>query len=309
MQGEVLRLFNWDDVRFFLTVHREGNLARAGTTLKLDPTTVGRRITGLEQRLGARLFDRTPKGYLLTAAGHRLLPRAEKIEREALAMERDVAGEDQRLAGTVRLTATEMLTTRFIAPFLGKFRERYPEIMLDLVCSNRDMNLSRREADIALRLSRPRQDNVIVKKLFEIQLALYASRDYIERFGSVGEPDGSLRGHQVIMFADSPNFARENAWIEERLDGGDVVLRSDSVSSLFSATVGGTGVALLPRKVADDEPSLQRFAIPGSPAPRFVWQAVHADLQHSARIRAVLDFLGRIFTPREERARPVASAS
>ena len=123
-----LAVFNWDDVRFFLTVHRDGNLARAGGSLKLDPTTVGRRISSLESRLGARLFDRTSHGYRLTAAGTRLLPRAERIEEEALAVERDVAGTDQRLQGRVRLSATEMLTTRFIAPRMSAFYEQYPDI-------------------------------------------------------------------------------------------------------------------------------------------------------------------------------------
>jgi DNA-binding transcriptional LysR family regulator len=147
-------MFNWDDVRYFLTLQRVGTLAAAGTALTLDPTTVGRRLVKLEEELGARLFDRTPNGYVLTEAGHRLLPRAERIEREALGVERDVAGEDQKLEGVVRLTATEMLTTRFIAPQLRRFRERYPEIQLELQCTNLDVNLARREADIALRLAR-----------------------------------------------------------------------------------------------------------------------------------------------------------
>ncbi|MBW2213557.1 MAG: LysR family transcriptional regulator, partial [Deltaproteobacteria bacterium] len=116
-------MFDWDDVRYFLTLQRHATLAAAGAALTLDPTTVGRRLVKLEDELGARLFDRTPNGYVLTDAGHRLLPRAERIEREALGVERDVAGEDKKLEGVVRLTATEMLTTRFIAPQLRRFRE------------------------------------------------------------------------------------------------------------------------------------------------------------------------------------------
>lgn len=294
-------MFDWDDVRFFLTVHRQGNLARAGVALRLDPTTVGRRISALESRLGARLFDRTSHGYRLTAAGLRLLPRAERIEQEALGVERDVAGTDQKLSGQVRLSATEMLTTRFIAPYLSRFRERYPEISLDLVCTNRDLNLSRREADIQLRLARPDHEDVVVKKLFTIELGLYASVDYVERFGMPPE-GGDYAGHYVVMFADSRAFRRENEWLEDHLVGARTVARSDSVSSLYSATVGGAGIGLLPCQVADADPKLVAIPSRGAPAPRSVWQAVHRDLQHNARIRAVIDFLERLFTPRPPRA-------
>jgi DNA-binding transcriptional LysR family regulator len=290
-------VFNWDDVRFFLTVHRHGNLARAGSALCLDPTTVGRRVSSLEAKLGARLFDRTASGYRLTPAGLRLLPRAERIEQEALGVERDVAGTDQKLQGTVRLSATEMLTTRFIAPFLAKFRERYPDITLDLVCTNRDLNLSRREADIQLRLARPDHEDVVVKKLFTIELGLYAAVDYVERYGM--PRDGKdFTGHYVVLFSDSRPFQRENSWLEDHLVGAKIMARSDSVSSIYSATVAGAGVALLPCQVADADAKLLAIPSPGAPAPRSVWQAVHRDLQHNARIRAVLDHLEGIFTPR-----------
>lgn len=291
-------MFNWDDVRYFLTLHRQGTLAAAGAALKLDPTTVGRRLVKLEEGLGARLFDRTPTGYLLTEAGHRLLPRAERIEREALGVERDVAGEDQKLEGVVRLTATEMLTTRFIAPHLRRFRERYPEIQLDLRCTNLNVNLARREADIALRLARPTQEDLIIKRLSFIDLGLYASLDYIDRFGL---PKDSLAGHQLILFANIRPFRRENDWLEARMDGAHVALRSDSVSAIYSAAVAGTGIALLPCLVADHDPHLKRVPVAGAPEPRQIWQAVHKDLRDSARIRAVLDFIGKTMTPVQER--------
>jgi DNA-binding transcriptional LysR family regulator len=252
----------------------------------------------LEEGLGARLFDRTPTGYVLTEAGHRLLPRAERIEREALGVERDVAGEDQKLEGVVRLTATEMLTTRFIAPHLRRFRERYPEIQLELHCTNLDVNLARREADIALRLARPTQEDLIIKRLSFIHLGLYASIDYVDRFGL---PKDSLAGHQLILFANTRPFRRENDWLAARMDGAHLALRSDSVSAIYSATVAGTGIALLPCLVADHDRHLVRVPLEGAPEPRQIWQAVHKDLRDSARIRAVLDFLGKTVTPVQER--------
>ncbi|MBL4685981.1 MAG: LysR family transcriptional regulator [Nannocystaceae bacterium] len=289
-------MFNWDDVRFFLAVKREGNLARASAALRMDATTVGRRLGQLEEELGARLFDRTSGGFVLTAAGRRLLPRAERIECEAISLARDLSGEDSKLEGTVRLSATEMLTTRFIAPHLGKFRTRYPGITLDLICTNREVDLARGEADIALRLARPRQEHLVVRKLLSIELGLYASLDYVDKFGMPSPSD--LANHRFILFSDTANFRRENAWVTQHLGQGEVAMRSDSVSSVVSAAAGGLGIAMLPVLVAEQDGRLVRTPLSGSPEPRVVWQAVHRDLVNTARIRAVLDFLGRVLIVR-----------
>jgi len=291
---------DWDDVRFFLAIHRHGTLAAAAAALGLDATTVGRRIARLEESVGARLFDRTPKGWLPTAAGRRLLPRAERIERELIAAVRDVEGEDQRLAGRVRLTVTEMLATRFIAPHLHKFHRRHPDIELELVCTNRDLDLGRREADVALRLARPDHDDVVVKQLFAIELGLYASQAYVEAHGA--PKADSFLGHRVVRFLDVRQFRRENEWLDEHVHEAATVLRSDSVSSVYAAAVAGVGIALLPCQVAEAEPTLVRVAVQGRPQPRVVWQAVHRDMVGAARIRAVLDFLGRLFTPKKDGA-------
>lgn len=309
-------VIDWDDVRFFLAIHRHGTLAGAASALGLDATTVGRRLARLEQTVDARLFDRTARGYVATAAGTRILPRAEKIEREVLAAMRDVEGEDQRLAGHVRLAATEMLSTRFIAPHLHHFHRKYPEIRLELACTNREVDLGRREADVALRLARPHQDDLVVKRLFVIDLALYAAHDYLATMGTPSAgTEGGFTGHRFVGFADTRAFRRENEWIDEHTAGAEVVLRSDSVSSIMSAAIAGVGIALLPCKVADDEPALARVPVPVGgatpfvgPDPRVVWQAVHRDLIGAARIRAVLDFLGRLLAAAEpQAARPSAA--
>lgn len=290
-------VFNWDDLRYFLAVHRAGTLAQAGADLQINATTVGRRLTALEENIGARLFDRTSDGYILTDAGSRLLPKAERMELEVLALERDVVGDDQRLEGRVKLTATEMLTTRFIAPHLYRFSEKYPNIDLDLITTREHISLSRREADVLLRLARPREEELIIKKLAPIDLGLYASKRYADRHGLPDQPNQSLRGHRAILFADVRAFIRENQWLQERLDGGIVALRSNSVSAVYSAAVGGVGITLLPRIVADRDSRLVRVPGSGAPEPRAIWQAVHPDLRNTARIKAVLDFLASILTP------------
>jgi DNA-binding transcriptional LysR family regulator len=255
---------------------------------------VGRRLASLEERVEARLFDRMPEGYVLTPTGRDLLERAERMEAEALGIAREIKGRDQRAVGSVRLSATEMLATRFIAPHLPRFRQRYPELSLEIECTNRVVSLSRREADVALRLARPREDDVVSKRLASVPVALYAAHRYLERCGAPADAERSLRGHSVMLFVDARAFAVENDWLGERLDGAQVVLRSDSVSSVYAATIAGLGIALLPRAVADLDGRLVRLDTETAPEPRIIWQAVHRDLQKSARVRAVLAFVAEV---------------
>ena len=284
-------MLDWNDLRYFLAIHRGGTLAGAAALLKINATTVGRRLSALEEQMHTRLFDRTPNGYALTLAGRELLPRAEQIEINVLAVERELSGADQRAEGIVRVNVTEMLATRFITAKLPRFIERHPAITLEFNCTRRSVSLGRREADIALRLARPYEEDVITHKLATIDLALYASRAYLDRHGMPDDPERRLAGQRVMLFADSRAFSFENDWFEPRLDGASVVMRSDSVSSIFAATLAGSGIALLPRACADPEPTLVRIETQTYPEPRVVWQTVHVDLAKSARVRAVLEFL------------------
>jgi DNA-binding transcriptional LysR family regulator len=285
---------DWDDLRYFLAIHRNATLARAGSSLRINATTVSRRLAALEERIEARLFDRTPEGYSLTTAGRDLLVRAEAIEAETLAIERDLTGADRRPSGNVRVTATETLATRFLIPHLPAFRARHPQISLTLECTNRTISLARREADVALRLARPREDDVVTRRLAAVHLGLYGSRQYLEQRGTPEHPATNLAGQEVILFADSPAFAVENEWLAPRISHARVALRSDSVSSIYAAVVAGVGLALLPAAVADRDPALRRVPTADAPVPREIWQAVHADLQKNKRIRIVLDFLAEV---------------
>jgi DNA-binding transcriptional LysR family regulator len=287
-------MFDWDDLRYVLAIERAKSLARAANDLGIADTTVGRRLVALEEKAGAKLFDRTPDGWVLTPAGRAILPRAERMEAEALALEREVKGADGRLEGSVRVTATEVLATRFIAPHIHKLAAAHPHIALELVCTNEVLSLARREADIALRLSRPREDDVITKELAPIPLALYASKSYVEQHGTPEEAERSLAGHTVVMFAATRHFRWENDWFEARAAGAHVALRSDSVSSIVSAVIAGLGIALLPRAVADPEPSLVRIETTTAPRPRTIWETIHKDMRKTARVRAVTDFLEEI---------------
>ena len=224
-------MLDWDDLRYFLAIAHGGTLARAATALGINATTVGRRLgaRGARRRAAVR-----PHAGRLHAdpAGRDLLPHAERMRgRSALARARG-ARPRPAAAGSVRVTATEMIATRFIMPHLPRLHARYPEITIELECSNRNVSLTRREADIALRLARPREENVVTRRLSDIPLALYASPGYLERRGRPEDPERSLRGHEVVLFAGDPRVPRRERWFEARLDGARIALRSDSVSSI-----------------------------------------------------------------------------
>jgi DNA-binding transcriptional LysR family regulator len=293
-------MFDWDDLRFFLAVSKAGSIARAADELGLNATTVSRRLAALEAKIEARLFDRTSDGYLLTAAGRDLVPHAERMEAAVQAAARTVVAADRRVRGVVRVTATEMITTRFIAPHVARLRRAHPDLTVDFHCSHETVSLSRREADIALRLARPKEPDVIARKLAPIPLALYAARSYVDAHGMPEDPERSLAGHAVLCFAAIRHFAIENAWMDSRVDGAQLAMRSDSVSSLFAACLAGVGIALLPRAVADPEPGLVRIVTATRPEPRMIWRAVHRDLVDTARVRAVIEFLETLLRPPDE---------
>ncbi len=228
--------------------------------------------------------------------------RAELRARKGVAdqmasLERAVAGEDHKLEGVVRITATEMLATRFIVPHLPRFTARHPHIELAFDCSNAIVSLARREADIALRLSRPHEEYLIAQRLSAIDLGLYAAPSYIDARGMPAHDAERLDGHRLLMFSNTPGFARENRWFEARFSHAVVALRASSVSAVYAAAVAGLGIALLPCIVADADLRLVPIPSERGPEPRSIWQVVHRDLQHTARIRAVLDFFARVLKP------------
>lgn len=297
-------MFEWDDLRCLLAVQRHGTLAAAGAALGLNPTTVGRRVASLQEDLGATLLERQGRGYVLNDAGQRLLVHAQQMEQAAHALSRAVGGEDQRLAGTVRVSTTEMLATRFIAPYLHRFARAYPHIDLEVVTSPGNANLERQEADVALRLTRPKGDHLAIRRLLSVDLGLYAGKRYLERVGTPPGLGASFAGHDLLGFSLVRGFRRENAWLDAHLPGARIALRASSVSAVFAAAVGGMGIALLPRIVADPEPWLVEVAPAEGLEQREVWQVVHRDLRHAARIRAVLDFLAEVLQapPRQRRS-------
>jgi DNA-binding transcriptional LysR family regulator len=282
-------MFEWDDARFFLAIHRKGTLSAAARQLGVNQSTAGRRLLTLEEQLGTKLFIRTRDGYRIAPAGERLLPHAERMEDEATAISREISGQETSLTGTVRVTTADLFGARIITPILVAFHERYPEIDLELDADNRLRSLSKREADMAVRVGGVPESGVAVRKLGSFANAVYASRSYLERKGR--PRDGDWAGHDFIGFSDPLIRMSDSQWIEEHAAKGRVVLRTINTLAQLTAAAAGIGIAMLPCYAGDSQPELVRLVAPSKGIINPIWLVVHQDMRHAARIRACSDFL------------------
>jgi DNA-binding transcriptional LysR family regulator len=286
-------VLNWDDVRVFLALCRENTLAGAGRRLRVDETTVGRRLASLEEALGSRLFLRTPEGMRVSPEGRGILARAEQVEELLLGMERQVAGGDARIEGPVRLTCPESMAA-FLAARLGRVRQAHPALQLEVSGSVGRTNLSRREADVAVRMARPEQPNLVARKLGAVSFAPYASHHYLARNGKPRAGRG-LRGLDVLGFSDELAPTPSARWLQGVLDGALPAFKGGSFSVLRAAALAGMGVAVLPCFLAEE--GLERLP-EGIVASSTAWLVVHEDMVGNARVRAVMQAVGEVF--REE---------
>jgi DNA-binding transcriptional LysR family regulator len=291
---------DWNDLRSFLAIARHGSLQGAARTLGVNHSTVFRRLNALEARLGVRLFDRRARGYAPTAAGEHMLASAERVEDEILGLERRLLGGDVRLAGTLRVTTTDTLVHGLLGPHLRTFQAAYPAIELELITGNAFFDLSKREADVALRPSRHPGDAMVGRKLGEIAVAIYGARDYL---ATRGRPPSmsALDGHALITGDASLGHLPATRWLAERTPSGATVLRCNSWLSQLAAARAGLGLAALPCFLADPAPELSRILPPEPALAGELWLLTHPDLRRTARVRAFMETLARGL--RRERAR------
>jgi DNA-binding transcriptional LysR family regulator len=279
---------DWDDLRYFLAIARHRTLSAAARALKVQQSTMGRRLDALEERMGARLLQKTPSGYVLTPAGEAVLGNVERIENEALTVERTITGKDVRLEGTIRVTAVETLAIEVLMPIFAAFRESYPGIRLELLVDTRALSLTKREADVAIRMARLTQSDLAVRKIGELAAAVYASRAYLDRFGTPDFANGAP-GHQTILVLDDLMGVPEMAWFRGLTERAAIAFRSNSRYAHRAAAEAGIGLACLARYLGDGS-ALVRVDAPPIPH-REIWLAVHNDFRHTPRIRALTEFL------------------
>jgi DNA-binding transcriptional LysR family regulator len=283
-------MLDWDDLRSFLAIARHGSLSAAARALKVTQTTMGRRLEALHARAGAKLLMRTPAGFVLTPAGERVLANVERMEAEALAVERAVTGEDVRLEGLVRITAVEAFAAEIIIPSLTALSERYPGIAVEVDVDTRSLSLSRREADIAVRLAAFEQHEAVVRKAGEMSFGVYAAATYLERRGTPDLAAGAP-GHRALTLQHTLLGTPEGRWFARLVDKAQPALATNSRGGQLAAARAGLGVACLPCYLADPHPDLVRVTAPTTEPRREVWIGVHKDMRWAPRTRAVLDHL------------------
>lgn len=285
-------LLDWDDLRVFLDVARTGNLSQTSRRLRIDHSTVSRRISQLEQALGSGVFERTRSGFKLNDLGKRLLPHAEAVESAVLRVRAEVDDSETEGAGTVRLATMEGIASLYLAGRAALLKEAAPHITLELVTSPQMIHVNRREADLFLSFFKPPGQGLISKKIGSFKLGLYASPRYIERKGTPATV-GDLGQHDFITYIEDLIQVDTVRWLDEVVRNPRVVMHSSSMIAQRNAAIGGLGIVLLPRFAVHKTTPLVPILHDQAFTTREIWMSYHQDLQLSARIRTVFDFLTR----------------
>ncbi|MFT4584414.1 MAG: DNA-binding transcriptional LysR family regulator [Gammaproteobacteria bacterium] len=276
---------DWDDLRFFLAVARRGSIRGAAALLAVNHSTVSRRIDALEKKLGTRLFERLPSGYFITHSGEEMRLSAESIEAEFHAIDRRVVGHDARPSGLLRVTLLDAMAQKLLMTDIVRFNNAHPGIELELIASDSIANLSKREADVAIRISNDPPDNLVGRRVVKLATASYASVDYLARH-TLPDAKSDLTWIGWDNPVSDPQWVRDGPYPQ-------VPARNRINSSLLQleAAKAGMGMVVLPCFLGDAEPSLRRVA-PGTATPLWeIWLLTHEDLRRTARVRLFMDFM------------------
>lgn len=276
---------DWSDLRIFLAVARTGTLGAAARSLGQSQPTMGRRLRALEAAVGHTLFQRTADGFVLTDEGNAVLEHAERMEEEALAFERRLAGSDVQLEGMLRLSSSDWFGIHMLAPVLAEFGERHPKVCVELLSDARLYSLPRREADIAFRIRAFEEPEVVSRRLVHVSYAVYAAA------GAGIELSGGGAGVRVITmdtaFAEMPDAQ----WLKQVLPDAEVAMRSNSRLVQAEFCRQGRGLAVLPRPLGDRIPGIVPVDFGEEPPGRDTYVGYHRDLRRLSRLRALLDLV------------------
>ncbi|MGH1571978.1 LysR family transcriptional regulator [Methylobacterium sp. P31] len=298
---------NWDHLQIFLAVARHGQMLEAGRRLGLNHATVARRLEALECALGTVLFHRRPNGSALTEAGECLMPFAERIEAEVLAAASRMHAQEAEPSGTVRIGAPDGLGNLFLARELGLFASRYANLVVELVPLPRSFSLSRREADLAIGLDRPAHGRLILSKLTDYSLGLYAARDYLDKQGQpVCEAD--LSTHTGVIGVDDYAYASALDYTAFLQDRARRVFRCAGAVGQLEAVRAGAGIGILHDFAAAGCPDLARI-LPNTTFQRTYWLMSHPDSHEARRVATCRDFIVRCFREARDRFMPSHAAN
>ena len=287
-----MAMLDWNDLRYFLAVAKEGSTLAAGRRLRVSQTTVARRIAALEEALKLQLFDRRQAGYVTTPAGEELLERAEQVEAATQSFAEAAEARTRELTGKVCMTTHEMFTITLLSPILRDLHERHPEIVIEFETSERNRDLGAGEADIAIRSTAAKQQpaGIVGRRLCKDDWTLYCSRDYAEKHG-LPRTKADLKEHTLIGGGGENLWRHYLAWLRELGLEDNVAVHHASATGLLSGVRSGLGIGVLPCVVADAEPDLLRCFPPREDHGRTLWLLTHERVRHTPRVRTVVDFL------------------
>ena len=281
---------NWDDYLYFLKVASCGNLKTAAQELGVNYSSVFRRINGLEAKLNVRLFDRLKTGYTLTVAGEDILERVQQVDEQMNTIQRLIQGKDVHLSGHLKLSTTDTIGYYWLPPYIARFKERYPDIVIDVDIKTRSTNLSKREADIVLPAVNTQPDYMVGKKLAPIYIRLYGTRSYLERYGSPLTPS-DLTNHRFLMPNESLAGLPANKWLRKYVDDRNIVACCDKLTGLYHLARQGLGLTILPHYVGDSDNNLVELMELPQECNHHVWILTHPDIRFTARIKAFMQFM------------------
>lgn len=285
-------MLDWNDLRYFLAVAREGSTLAAGRQLRVSQTTVARRIAALEAALGFPVFDKHQAGYRLTSLGHDLRGRAERVEAAAIEFAEAAAAQSRDLRGMVKITTEEVYAITLLAPLLRELHEAHPEILIELDTTQRVLDLGAGEADIALRSTKGtgQPAGLVGRQLCIDDWTLYCSRDYAARHG-VPRSLPELRKHSFIGGGGGHLWIHYQSWLQLLGLEQQVAMHHATSGGLLSGIRSGFGIAVLPCIVADSDPDLVRCVDPRADHERTLWLFTHDRVRQGPRVRTVIDFL------------------
>ena len=275
----------WSDLRIFLAIARAGTLGAAARSLGQSQPTMGRRLRALETAVSHALFQRTADGFVLTHEGNAVLEHAERMEEEALAFQRRLAGSDTQLEGMLRLSCSDWFGAYMLAPVLAEFGERHPKVCVELLSDPRLYSLPRREADIAFRIKAFEEPEVISRRLLHVSYAVYARSEAVITLAGGGA--GLRLITMDTAFAEMPDAL----WLKRVLPAAHVAMRSNSREVQAEFCRQGIGLAVLPRPLGDCIPGIVPIDVGEAPPGRDTYVGYHRDLRRLSRMRALLDLV------------------
>lgn len=278
--------FDWDDLKYFLAAARTGSIRGGAESINANHTTLSRRLTILEERIGARLFDRSTMGLALTQLGEELMGHAKIVEEEMNAVARVIVGKDSEPTGTIKLTMPHWFAMTSFVEDIAAFTARHPEIDLHMSFSDNVANLARREADISLRVADEVTENVVGRKLVPMSWAAYCSKDYVAKIR-----DNEGEGLHVIGWENPETDAAIRRAIAPYYPKAELRHRVSGMMELAHVAGAGMGMAFLACNMGDRSPNLVRAPFQKPQSAYYVWLLLHRDLRNTARVRLFVDFI------------------